>query len=88
VPIEQRSQPPKTALIIRGKVPLKVVVLLSWVSRGGGTNLAFEVIEVIRRRGMTVVPVVVQLKPGEGLPDPSWRCLAFAGDYRNPLRSR
>jgi len=64
---------------------VKVVVLLSWVSRGGGPNLAFEVIDGIRRRGIAVVPVVAQLKPGERLPDPSWRCLAFDGDYRNPF---
>jgi hypothetical protein len=42
---------------------VKVVVLLSWVSRGGGPNLAFEVIDGIRRRGIAVVPVVAQLKP-------------------------
>ena len=29
---------------------VKVVVLLSWVSRGGGTNLALEVIDGIMRR--------------------------------------
>jgi Glycosyltransferase len=64
---------------------VKVVVLLSWVSRGGGTNLALEVIDGIMRRGITVVPVVMQLKPGEQFPDRSWRCLAFEGDYRNPF---
>ena len=64
---------------------MKVVVLVSWVSRGGGTNLAFEVIDGLRRRGITVVPVVAQLKQGEQLPDESWRCLFFGGDYRNPL---
>ena len=64
---------------------MKVVVLVSWVSRGGGTNLAFEVIDGRRRRGITVVPVVLQLKQGERLPDQSWRCVFFGGDYRNPL---
>jgi glycosyltransferase involved in cell wall biosynthesis len=69
-------------------VPVKVLVLINWLSRGGATNLALQIIDGLRRRGATVVPVVAQLRTGEVLPDASWRSLGFNGDYRNPLAVR
>jgi glycosyltransferase involved in cell wall biosynthesis len=68
--------------------PVKVLVLVNWLSRGGATNLALQIIVGLRRRGAAVVPVVVQLRPGEVLPDGSWHSLDFNGDYRNPLAVR
>jgi glycosyltransferase involved in cell wall biosynthesis len=80
-----RFQAPLRAEIAHTKAwTPKVLILVSWISRGGGTNLALEVIDGLSRRGVHVIPVVAQLKRGEALPKPSWRCLGFEGDYRNP----
>lgn len=65
--------------------PLNVMVIVDWISLGGATALAFGLVDGLRRRGLVVTPVVVQLKAGECPPDRSWQCLNFGGDYRNPL---